>query len=331
MIGQVQLRIAPPSLHDELHGYLERLMRGFVKPPAACAEAAALETVPERVFEVMTGRDFCYLSKARVGVYREGVLSRLAASVRKREPLGFYFDIGGGYHASIRPGSEALTFQVGLAELFVLSQAAEFAARVSRIYPVGIHFTLVIDNLCALLVNDIPVARTLGYCAALRELIRGVGLDDVVDVLVESEHFSPADLERIRMATHSAPTAITRKQHENVARFLGRPCDEKEASERMRRYREVIDASDQLLESMIPGVHMTQRATSGTICFRPFPGGDSRIQCGEVALTRNSNLKLYPILLTSGNLADHDCNPHRFPGVIPHVISHVTYAERLVA
>jgi len=331
VIGQVQLQIASPSLHDQLHGYMARLMRGFGKPAASPAEPAALETVPERVFEVLTGRDFCYLSKARVAMYREDVVSRLAASVRKREPLAFYFDIGGGYHASIRPGSEALTFEVGLAELFVLSQAAEFAARVSHIYPVGIRFTLVIDNLCALLVNDIPLARTLGYCAGLRELIRGVGLEDIVDVLVESEHFSPADLERIRTAAHCAPAAITRKQHENVARFLGRPCDEKEASERMRRYRQVIDASEQLLESMIPGVHMTQRASSGTICFRPFPGGDSRIQCGEVALTRNSNLKLCPILLTSGNAADHDCNRYRFPGVIPPVISHVTYAERLVA
>jgi len=127
-----------------------------------------------------------------VATYREPVLELLAASVRRREPLGFYYDIGGGYHASIRPGSEAVSFDVGLAELFVLSQAAKFAARVSRLYPVGVRFTLVVDNLCALLVNDIPVARTLGYCAALRELIRSVGLNPLIDVLVESEHFSAA-------------------------------------------------------------------------------------------------------------------------------------------
>jgi hypothetical protein len=331
VIGHDRLQIGSRSLHEELNSYLKRLMHGFLKPAASGVEVADLETVPERVFDILTSRDFCYLSKSRVAIYREGVLAPVAASVRKREPLGFYYDIGGGYHASIRPGTEAVTFEVGLAELFVLSQAAEFAARVSHVYPAGVRFTLVIDNLCALLVNDIPVARTLGYCVALRELIRSVGLGDLVDVLVESEHFSPADLERVRRAIHSAPMTVTRKQHENVARFLGRPCDEREVLDRTRRYAEVLDASDQLLESMIPGVHMTQRATNATICFRPFPGGDSRIQCGEVAMTRNSKLKLCPMLLTSGNVGDHEYRRYRFPEVIPAVIPHVTYADRLVA
>jgi len=306
-------------------------MSGFPGPAAADVGVVDLATVPERVFDVLTGRDFCYLSKARVATYREPVLELLAASVRRREPLGFYYDIGGGYHASIRPGSEAVSFDVGLAELFVLSQAAEFAARVSRLYPVGVRFTLVVDNLCALLVNDIPVARTLGYCAALRELIRSVGLNPLIDVLVESEHFSAADLEGARAATWSGQIALTRKQHENVARFLGRLCDEREAQDRTRRYTEVLDASDRLLAPLILGVHMTQRATNATICFRPFPGGDSRIQCGEVAMTMNSKPKLYPMLLTSGNVADHAYRRYRFPGLIPAVIPHVTYAERLAA
>ena len=331
MIGHDTLEVERQTVDEQLNAYLERLMSGFPGPAAADAGAIDLATVPERVFDVLTGRDFCYLSKARVATYREPVLELLAASVRRREPLGFYYDIGGGYHASIRPGSEAVSFDVGLAELFVLSQAAKFAARVSRLYPVGVRFTLVVDNLCALLVNDIPVARTLGYCAALRELIRSVGLNPLIDVLVESEHFSAADLERARAATWSGPIALTRKQHENVARFLGRLCDEREAQDRTRRYAEVIDASDGLLAPLIPGVHMTQRATNATICFRPFPGGDSRIQCGEVAMTTNSKLRLYPMLLTSANVADYAYRRYRFPGLVPAVIRHVTYAERLTA
>jgi hypothetical protein len=321
--------IGPRILDEELNIYLERLMSGFPGPAPSDAEAVVLETVPERVFDVLTSRDFCYLSKARVAAYRDSVLSLLAASVRRREPLRFYYDIGGGYHASIQPGAEDVSFEVGLAELFVLRQAAEFAARVSRLYPDGVRFTLVIDNMCALLVNDIPTARTLAYCEALRELVRNVGLEDLIDVLVESEHFSTADFDRARAATRSGPIALTQKQHENVARFLGRPCDEREALDRTQRYAEVVGASEQLLTPLILGVHMTQRATKDTICFRPFPGGDSRIQCGEVAITRNNNLKLCPMLLTSGNVGYHRYHRYRFPE--PAVIPHVTYAERLAA
>jgi len=330
LIAQEQLPPALRWLNEELKAYLERLMDGLVHPAKPDeGETVALEAVPARAFSVLTSRDFCYLSKARVAPYREDILSRLARSVRGAEPLAFYYDIGGGYHASLRPGTDAVSFDVGLAELFVLSQVSEFAARVSRFYPAGVHFTLVIDNLCALLVNDIPVARTLGYCAALRELIRSVGLQSLVDVLVESEHFAPVDLELARTAIRSVPIAVTRKQHENVARFLGRPCDENEVLDRTRRYAEVLDASDRLLESMIPGVHMTQRATSATICFRPFPGGDSRIQCGEVVMTRNSKRKLCPMLLTSGNAGHHEYHTYRFPDLVPSVISHVAYTERL--
>ena len=331
MIGTGSAIIAPRMLDEELNIYLERLMSGFLGPTASDAEAVVLETVPERVFDVLTSRDFCYLSKARVAAYRQSVLALLAASVRRREPLRFYYDIGGGYHASIQPGVEAVAFEVGLAELFVLRQAAEFAAKVSRLYPGGVRFTLVIDNLCALLVNDIPTARTLGYCEALREMVRNVGLDDLIDVLVESEHFSTADFDRARTATRPGPIALTRKQHENVARFLGRPCDEREALDRTQRYSEIVGASEHLLTPLILGVHMTQRATKDTICFRPFPGGDSRIQCGEVAMTRNSKLKLCPMLLTSGNVGHHVYHRYCFPGLVPAVIPHVTYAVRLAA
>jgi len=101
--------------------------------------------------------------------------------------------------------------------------------------------------------------------------------------------------------------------------------------DRTRRYAEVIDASDGLLAPLIPGVHMTQRATNATICFRPFPGGDSRIQCGEVAMTTNSKLRLYPMLLTSANVASYAYRRYRFPGLVPAVIRHVTYAQRLTA
>jgi hypothetical protein len=254
-----------------------------------------------------------------------------AEAIRRGDPLHLFYDIGGGYHASVRPGEEDLTFEVGLAELLVLHQVTDFARRVEAFYAGGVKFSLVIDNMCAYLVNDIPVAKTRRYCDALRELIRSLGIDRLIDVLLESEHVSVADFqrERSRGSNPRDTIALTSKQYENVRRFLGRSCDEGEACERVRRYHEVIDASERLLAPLIHGVHLTQRATGTTLCFRPFRGGDSRIQCGLVVLTQNNCGKLHAKLLTTSNLAEFDLHEHCFPDLLPAAISSVTFAETI--
>ena len=321
--------ILDPEEEVTLRKYLDALMTGLRLPSGTDTQGITADRVPHKVFEVLTHRDFCYLSKSRVSRYQEGVLGVANRALTRGEPIHFYYDLGGGYHASTQPGEEDVSFQVGLAELFVLSQISDFSARVKRFYPAGVKFSLVIDNMCALLINDISLEKTLGYCTRLRALIQELDLSNVVDVLVESEHISVADFERARGATMERDwsIALTRKQHDNVERFLGRPCDDAEAFGRTVRYLEVIDVSERLLEPLIHGVHMTQRATDTTICFRPFPGGDSRIQCGEVVLTRNSKQKLYPVLLTSSNRGQYACRRHRFPALLSSLIPHVTYAE----
>lgn len=314
-----------------LRAYLGTLvseLRGVVPGDREDIETPAL---PERIFGVLTNRQFCYLSKTRVAGYQNDVFSNVESAVKRWEAVRFYYDIGGGYHASIQPGEEDLSFDVGLAELFVLKQVKDFASRVERLYVPGVKFSLVIDNLCALLVNDIPIENTLGYCRRLRELIRELKLDAVVDLVVESEHVSVTEFSELEQDLPSGADsgALTDKQHENVERFLGRRCVPEEASERTRRYRAVVAASERLLAPMIRGVHMTQRATRDTICFRPFPGGDSRIQCGEVALTLNSRQVLCPVLLTSSNSAEYAVQRHCFCDILPGGIRHVTYAARL--
>ena len=309
--------------------YLKEVISGLDVRPLVPGASGDHASIAAQVFAVLTSRDFCYLGKARAAVYRDEVVGSIVEAVRRGDPIRFFFDIGGGYHASIRPGEEDLLFDVGLAELLVLRQIADFATRVSELYAGGVRFSLVIDNMCALLVNDIPLEKTEGYCAALRELIRSVGVGNLVDVLVESEHFSVLDFERER-ARGCDPhddIALTPKHYENVWRFLGRSCDEHEVSERVRRYREVIDASERLLTPLIQGVHLTQRATRTTLCFRPFRGGDSRIQCGTVGLTRNNKGKLCPVLLTTSNLPEYVLHRYCFPGLLPTSISSVTYAE----
>ena len=308
--------------------YLEALMTGFNEPGSTGSQTMRADEMPARVLDVLTSRNYCYLSKSKVAGYRDSILGLVGDALRRGEPIRFYYDIGGGYHASVRPEKARICFDVGLGELFVLSQIASFSRRVGRIYPVGVRFSLVIDNMCALLVNDVPLTKTREYCDVLRGLIRDVGMQEIVDVLVEAEHFSIHDFDRPKPEFAERRVSLTRQQHENVERFLGRPCDEAEAVERFLRYQDVIEISDRLLATLIFGVHMTQRATPATICFRAFPGGDCRIQSGEIALARNNNRKLYPLLLSSHNVGEYACRRYQFPELLPAVISHVTYAER---
>ena len=85
--------------------------------------------------------------------------------------------------------------------------------------------------------------------------------------------------------------------------------------------------TDGLFAGIIEDVHMTQRATPTTPGFRPFPGGDSRTQCGEVALTRSATGKLKPVLLTSRNVRGFALKRMSYPDPLPAVLTHVTYAE----
>jgi hypothetical protein len=295
-------------------------------------EVADASRLPGLIFGIQTRREFCYLSGARVAPYRETALMRIGECVGGGEPVRYCLDIGGGYHASLRPGTEELSFEVGLGELLLLRQIRRFDARVRQVYPPGVRFSLVIDNLVAWLVNDIPVARTSAYCVTLRQLIKRVGLGGVVDLWVESEHLATEDFERLLPAHRVEPclATLTRKDHETVGRFLGRSCDAQEAAERSARYREVTAVSTRLIDSRIRGLRMTQRATPQTICFRPFPGADSRIQSGQVALRTAAGGRLLPLLLTSHNQHLYDWCRIDFSDMLPAAIGQVIYADPAV-
>lgn len=312
----------------DYRAYLLETMATFRQLPAGPSEPMAAPDLPDRIFQVLTGRDYCYLSGARVAPYREEILGWISKAAAGRTPIRFFLDVGGGYHATLEPGAGPLSFGVGLAELMILRQIRSFVARVGRLHGPGARFTLIIDNMCAALINDISVERTAGYCEKLRALICETGMSDLVDLLVESEHLTDADFAGVRDA-HAVPPArnLSAKQHENVERFLGRRCDGAEAAERTRLYAEVTTASEALLRSRIDGVRMTQRASATTICFRPFPGGASRIQAGEVALLGDAQGKVRPILLTSRNVGDYSCLRDAAPECLPSSISHVTYAR----
>lgn len=307
--------ITADSTHVHALCYVQEILSEMSRCEAAKWSRQTVGSLPEQIFDILTCREFCYLSKSKVAPYRPEVLRQIRLSIERGVAIPFYLDLGGGYHASLVEGGAGLCFEPGLGELMVLQQAARFRARVREVYGPGIQFTIVIDNLCALLVNDIPVGPTERYCASLRRMIEAAGVEAWAGLLVESENFTP---DQYPAEGQIAATArpVTANEHGNVERFLGRPCSPAEASLRVARYAQIGACSEHLLGTLIDGVHMTQRASSTTLCFRAFPGSDCRIQAGEVALqiVQQAGVpSLKPFLLTSRNAREHDCSEVLIP------------------
>ncbi len=320
------LRAAPTAAETEIGRYLADLKAGMTTGPQA--RSTGHDNPAEAIYSVLTDRRFSHVSRGRAAARREQTLLSLSQSLRHGGPIPFWYDIGPGYHASIRRGALAPSFEVGLSEWLVLHQIARFSQRVAGSYAPGVRFSLVIDNLCALRTNDIPVEDTERYCRALRGLIREAGLESSVGVLVESETFDLAQYdELLARQDHRPLAAVAPSDVENVARFLGRRCASTEAARRIEMYRRATAVTEWLLADRIGGgVRMAQRASETVLGFRPFPGGDCRTQCGEVALSRNARGRLHPILLTIRNIDRFHYARYAFPGQLPAAIAYVGYA-----
>jgi len=163
----------------------------------------------------------------------------------------------------------------------------------------------------------------------VRRLIREMRLENQVEILVESEQFDIDEYDRLLAAaqTHRAHVSVTERDHDNVERFLGRHCSPEEALERIQLYERTTAVTEQLLARVVSGVRMTQRANRTTLGFRAYPGGDSRVQCGEVALSWNAKNDPSPVLLTSRNIGLYECVPVASPDRFVTLFPHVTVAE----
>lgn len=315
---------------DDVRGYLVETMAELRAPLAAAPTApTSADDLAERIFALVTSREFCYLSRTRTAQYREATVQLMRRRIALAEPFRFFYDIGPGYHASLRPGEDPLRFHLGLSELLILAQIAKLCRSVSLLYEHGARFWLVVDNLCGLRTNDIPVEPTERYCADLRTLIHETSLEDGVELIVESETFSLGEYDRLlsELPVEQLAESPTPKEIANVARFLGRPCSADEAAERIERYRRTTAVTDRLVDALVRDVHMTQRATGATLGFRPFPGGDARTQSGEVMLLRSPKGRLRPILVTSQNVDAYSITSFSFPDVVPSTIPSVFFAE----
>lgn len=319
----------PDTIATDVRGYLAETMAELRAPVVAASTVPPTEELADEIFSLVTSREFCYLSRTRTAQYREGTVQLMRRRIGLAEPFRFFYDIGPGYHASLHPGVDPLRFHLGLSELLILAQIAKLCRGIKELYEHGARFWLVVDNLCGLRTNDIPVDRTEHYCADLRTLIDGLGLDDRVELIVESETFALDEYDRRLSQLPVAPIADppTPQAVANVARFLGRPCTVDEAAERIERYSRTGAVTDGLIDALVRDVHMTQRATGATLGFRPYPGGDARTQAGEVMLVRSQKGRLRPTLITSQNVDAYDITELTFPDVLPPTIRSVFFAE----
>ena len=318
------------ELKSQLTAYILAIVSSFTtKGAAAISLGTDAKETATAVFRIITGRNYSHLSRRKAEKYRDAAIRHIKQDVISGEPATFFYDLGPGYHASLRPGRTDLSFDVGLSEIFALYQISEFRREVSETYSKGARFFLVIDNLCALSTNDIPVEKTARYCRSLRELIQETGTQGFIQVLVESELFDQSDYPRLKYPFSAANNQfISEEQVENVARFIGRRCDMAEALARIDIYAKASEVTESNLARIVTGVRLTQRATENTLGFRSFPGGDSRIQAGQVAITHNKKGKLCPILMTSKNVGEYDLYRFELPtGLVPESLQHLTYVR----
>lgn len=324
----VELTSAPTTFVD-VAAYLSNVMAAFV--PAHRPEPAAGDgAIDERVFGLLTHRRYSYLGRTKAARYRRSVMPSIQDDVAHGRPIRFFFDIGPGYHASPEPGTAGLSFDVGLAELLMLRQVVMFEAAVRAHHPPGVRFSLVVDNLCGLFTNDVPLVSTHAYVRKLRALIDELDVGGVVDLLVESECFTKTEYDAAYAAVAPQPPRddLGDDDLENVARFLGRACTPAEAADRVERYRRAGTATEALLARVIRGVRLTQRASDATLAFRSFPGGAQRMQVGEIVLQRADAARPRPTLLTSRNRTAFELTRIAMPGVLPPSVWQVGIARR---
>ena len=317
------------ELKSQLSNYMQTIMSSFTQHilVANPQEIDEKQTAAD-VFRIITGRNYSHLSRGKAGKYKDAIIRHIEQDVKSGKPATFFYDLGPGYHASLHPGQMETSFGIGLSELFALYQISEFSREVSEIYSNGAQFFIIIDNLCALATNDIPTEKTMQYCAELRSLIEETGTQQYIQLLVESELFEETDYPRLELPVNTTGDQfLTEEEIENVSRFVGRQCDMSEALARINIYGKASEVTENNLTSVVTGVRLTQRATENTLGFRSFPGGDSRIQTGEIAITHNKKGKLCPTLLTSRNIGEYDQYRFELPTGVPDSLQHLTYVR----
>jgi hypothetical protein len=276
---------------------LEKIAAPIVFGPSFSNNAKEISL---KIFRILSSREFTYFTRIKSEPYKEKVCKKIEDAYNDRQVLFFYFNLGGGYHARI---SNSLSFDPGLSEFLALFQIKKFLNKASLFYPFGINFKIIIDNRGAEFANNIPVAKTESFAAKLKKLIQKLGLENEIKLIIESKIISKSDFQKmISQFKKDTSHSISDKDCLNANRFLNN-TKESVAEVCVKKYTEIKNVLKNLsIKLSDDGVLLTQRATQNSFPFRSFPGGDSKIQCGKVALLFNKGIILRPILITSTNI-----------------------------
>lgn len=274
-----------------------------VSVPSECID---IQGVVDQLLRVLLHQSFNHQSRGRYQSILPGIRHLLSAKVANHLPITLFFLYNGGYRAEPFPYRNGLIFKPDQTELLLLYQVSLLQKRITKFYPPGIDFVIVINNGVASWVNDIPIDKTESYVARFRKMIRAVGACGGIRLLVQSE-MSGFRL-HIKMPTATTPPELAPKEQSIVERFLGRPCSAEEARHRFGLYAlaEAKWAEDLSPVSSSEGaLLLRQVAHPGMLSFRPFPGGAIRAQNGSIGFAERDG-DLIPKLVTSESFERHE-------------------------
>ena len=252
----------------------------------------------------MSSREFTYFTRVKSESYRNIICNKIVGLLNDKKKLTFYLNLGGGYHAKV---SGELSFEPGLSELLALFQVKKFLDKISGTYPFGVNFEIIIDNRCAELANGISIVDTICYCDEFTQIIERLGLSDNIKLILESDLISKEDFTKkiIALEKKFIPE-ISGRDIQNACRFCNDNCTS-DMNVLAEKYKIINFISREISsEYSKDGIHLTQRATERTFPFRSFPGGDSKIQCGKIALLVENGVIKKPILVTTNNIEDYN-------------------------
>lgn len=312
----------------EIDSYFNNLLEIINHQPASIENTLSAEETANTIFNILTSRKFCYLSTQKVLPYYSKFIDTILPQILKQQPIQFYLDIGGGYHASLDVNKGNFNFIPTLGEFFILTQIKQFGDRIKQIYSPGVKFFLVIDNLSAFLINEIAIENTTHFANNLKELIVSLGLSANINIMLESDLFKITDYSHKAIEHAENQVQLTQAEINNISRFLGHLCNPEEAQKQAQKYATICEIAESLLDTIINGVHLTQRATGSTLGFRAFPGSDSRIQCGEVVMSLANTKKLKPFLLTNKTLPSYNLATIELSHIIPSSNFTALFAEQ---
>ena len=256
--------------------------------------------IMEKIKNCITSKEFNYQSKIKIQHQFPRMERILLKKIENREPLDFYLDLGGGYHANIGYEQIDKNNNALFSELVTLLQISKFVCKISDFYSFGVRMNIILDNLVAYYVNNIELKRTELYCKQLRELIKNLEMENIVNIFLESE--KPQIQKKLCHLKWESLNEITQEQYENILRFQESDISFSQAKEKYNKYIVYVSASEQEINSIIgEQIRFVQRSDNNELTFRTFPGGASRIQCGQIGLIYNSEKKKIQMELFTQN------------------------------